>query len=334
MPVHNGAADLEACIRALESSDLPRNEWELILVDDASTDASLEIPDNHADKSIRIDPPSRGPAFARNRGIEAASSPIVAFIDSDVMVHADALRLMRDRFASDDIAAVFGSYDDRPTVGNLVSQYRNLLHRFVHQRSAGYVDSFWAGCGAVRTEVLKETGTFDEVRFRRPEMEDVELGYRLRDAGYRIFLDPEIQCTHRKRITLGGMIASDFSRRGIPWTRLLLDRRHLAAPRGLSVGVQERISALAAVMFAGLAIVVALTRSGSVAIIAVTWFGIFATLNRELFASFAKVRGRKFLLAAIPLHLVYSLTAIAALVWGTLTHPFIRLERGSYKPSR
>ena len=334
VPVHNGANDIEACLHALTNSDLPRDDWQLIVVDDASTDSSPEIASRFANSVILVDSPAKGPAFARNRGIEAANASLVAFVDADVMVHSDALRRLCEKLETEDIAAIFGSYDERPLAKNVVSQYRNLLHHFVHQRAAGVVDSFWAGCGAAKKEIVASVGMFDEARFRRPEMEDVDLGYRLRDGGHRILLDTAIQCTHRKQITLSGMIASDFSRRGIPWTRLLLDRGMLDAPRGLSLGMAERFSAFAAVLFTLLSGVALIRRSVPLAIIAVSWLFAFVGVNQELFRTLSRLRGRGFMLAAIPLHLIYSLVAVAALLWGTLTHRFIRSAPERYKPRR
>jgi GT2 family glycosyltransferase len=165
-------------------------------------------------------------------------------VDADVLVHPEALRLLLSAFDDPAIAAAFGSYDDAPVAQGVVSQYRNLLHHHVHQRNAGEVESFWAGLGAVRRSVFDVSGGFDEITYRRPEMEDVELGYRIRDAGHRIVLDPGVQGTHLKIWTLGGMLTSDFIRRGVPWARLLVRRGMLLHPKGLSLGAGERISAV------------------------------------------------------------------------------------------
>ncbi|HVD60654.1 MAG TPA: glycosyltransferase family 2 protein, partial [Gemmatimonadaceae bacterium] len=160
VPAHDMSRDLPHCIAALEASDLPRDSWELIVIDDSL---------------------GRGPAFARNRGIEKANSSVVAFVDADVMVHHDALRILLNHFEDESVTAVFGSYDTSPLAPGIVSQYRNLLHAYVHQHAPGDVESFWAGCGAARKQSLIAIGMFDEKRFTRPEMEDVELGYRMRD---------------------------------------------------------------------------------------------------------------------------------------------------------
>ena len=76
-----------------------------------------------------------------------------------------------------------------PRLQGVVSQYRNLLHHFVHQHGNSEASTFWAGCGAIRRSVFEEMGGFDEQRFPTPSIEDIELGYRLRQAGHRILLD-------------------------------------------------------------------------------------------------------------------------------------------------
>lgn len=211
VPAHNAESLLPHCLNAILSNDLPRERWELIVVDDASTDGTAAIASGVADKVIPLAGPPRGPAYARNRGFEAARADIVAFIDADVCIHADVLSRFTARFSEDDeLGAVLGSYDDEPSAPGFVSQYRNLLHHYVHQRNAGYARSFWAGCGAVQRQPFIEAGMFDENRYGRPQIEDVELGYRMHDKGHRLLLDPLILGQHRKRWTLGGMVHSDF----------------------------------------------------------------------------------------------------------------------------
>jgi hypothetical protein len=72
-----------------------------------------------------------------------------------------------------------------------VSQYRNLLHHFVHSQSAGEAETFWGGCGAIRRDVFIEAGRYDEWSYPRPQIEDVELGHRVRSLGHRIILRPD-----------------------------------------------------------------------------------------------------------------------------------------------
>ena len=122
-------------------------------MDDASTDATALIAAEFADAVVRLPDRPRGPAYARNRGVEVARGDIVVFVDADVCVHTDTLRRFTAVFANEpDVSAVFGAYDTQPEAPQLVSQYRNLLHHFVHSQSAGEAETFWAGCGAIRRD--------------------------------------------------------------------------------------------------------------------------------------------------------------------------------------
>jgi len=291
----------------------------LIVADDGSDDNETQEIGRKADTLVTLPAPPRGPARARNEGSGAARGSILAFVDADVLVHRDGLSRILDSFRDPSVIAVFGSYDDDPEDKGIVSRYRNLLHHWVHQRSAGDVESFWAGCGAIRADAFRSVGMFDAERYRRPEMEDVELGYRLRDAGHRIVLDPKILCKHLKAWSLGDMVRSDFTRRGLPWTRLLVERGMLFAPKGLSIGSGERASAGFAMLFVITALTAAAT--GSFLLAAATVFstlGFFAS-NRRFFAWLSSRYGSGFAAAAIPLHLLYNLVAVAALLWGGVT---------------
>jgi len=226
VPVYQGARVLPRCLAALRASQMPEGSWELIVVDDASTDATALIAAEFADAVVRLPDRPRGPAYARNRGVEVARGDIVVFVDADVCVHVDTLRRFTSVFTHEpDISAVFGAYDTAPEAPQIVSQYRNLLHHYVHWQSAGEAETFWGGCGAIRRQVFMEAGRYDEWSYPRPQIEDVELGHRVRALGHRILLRPEIQCTHLKRWTLRSMVSTDFFRRGVPWASLLLRER-------------------------------------------------------------------------------------------------------------
>ncbi len=80
-------------------------------------------------------PTPQGPAAARNLGARVATAHLIFFLDADVAVHPPTLGLALARFELDrDLSALFGSYDAKPAAPGIVSQYRNLLHHFVHQQ--------------------------------------------------------------------------------------------------------------------------------------------------------------------------------------------------------
>ena len=87
---------------------------------------------------------------------------------------------------------------------------------------------------------LSDVGGFDE-RYTRPSIEDIDLGARLRRAGRRIWLRPDVQATHLKRWTLRQFAALRCSDRAVPWTRLILREGYL--PGDLNLDLRSRVSA-------------------------------------------------------------------------------------------
>ena len=158
---------------------------------------------------------------------------------------------------------------------------------------------------------------FDERRYRRPQIEDIELGHRVRDAGYRIVLRADIQATHLKRWTLRGMMVNDVRDRGVPWMRLLLREKHRARRGTLNLRSVEKLYTLLTSV-AACALAVAVARGdvwwllGASACVLVVIAG-----NAPLFRWFARRRGFWFALAIVPLRLLYYAqnSVAAAVAW-------------------
>lgn len=324
VPALNGAGVLPRTLEALMASDLPRDDWELIVVDDGSTDDTVGVASQWADVIVRLPTPPHGPAYARNRGVEAASGEVLVFIDSDVVVHSDTLRRLAWSFASDpQLGAVFGSYDDRPHDQDLASRYRNLLHHYHHQRNPGPAETFWAGCGAIRSEAFHAVGRFDEWHYPRPSIEDIELGHRLHAAGYPIRLDPTIQCTHLKRWTVSGMLRTDLLDRGVPWVRLLLADGSFGARRSLNLRRRERVfTGLMGLALVGL--VVGLIRLDPRWLLGAAGCSLPVILgNLPLYRFLRRTVGLGAALRCLPLHLAYYVLNGVAVVIGTGLHHLV-----------
>ncbi len=242
IPARNAPRDLRECLACLRASDF--RDFEVIVVDDASTDETPEVARGFGARVHSL-PGQSGPAQARNEGALAARGAYLFFIDADVCVHPDTVGRVAESFAADpDLAALFGSYDKEPRVQSFLSQYRNLMHHFVHQQGSEQASTFWTGCGAIRRDVFLKMNGFDAARYRRPCIEDIELGVRLRKAGYRIRLDKQLLVTHLKRWTLWGMVKGDVRDRAIPWTQLILRERSL--PDDLNLKLSQRLCVILA----------------------------------------------------------------------------------------
>ena len=321
VPAHQGAAFLPETLAALAGSDLPRDRWELIVVDDASSDATGAIASDWADRVVTLPAPAHGPAFARNRGAEAGRGEWLAFIDADVRVHRDTLRKMTEAIVrTPGLDAVFGAYDEAPPDPGFLSQYRNLLHRYIHLGGAGEVDTFWGGCGAVRASAFTAVGGFDEVRYPRPQIEDIELGYRLRDRGFRAFICPEIQGAHLKRWRFWGALRTDLLDRAIPWVLLLLERDRIARPAGLNLRRGEPVKIALVCAALALLLIAVVTPRQDLLLAAVVALLTVVVSNLPMFRWFARRRGALFALAVIPFNLLYYALSGAAVLSGLGLH--------------
>lgn len=314
IPVYNNTTGLPECLSAVKAS-AQNSDTEIIVVDDASTDETPAVAASMGVRVLNLEKNS-GPAAARNFGAHHAGGEILFFVDADVVLAPGALaRAVRILDTRPEFAAVFGSYDAWPRAHGLVSQYRNLLHHFVHQQGNPEASTFWAGCGAIRREIFLAVGGFDAERFPRPSIEDIELGVRLRHAGQRILLDRDIQGTHLKRWKLGTVVRTDITCRAIPWSRLILNSRE--APNDLNLERSQRVSA-ALVMLAAVVLPLALWRVGLL-VLPFTALLAVVFLNRDLFRFFGRQRGLGFAIACVPLHLLYFL-------YSGLSYLFVRVE--------
>ena len=167
----------------------------------------------------------------------------------------------------------------------------------------------------IRREAFDEVGGFD-VRFARPSVEDIELGSRLRRAGYRIRLDKDLRVTHLKRWRALEMLRTDLWRRAVPWTELMLAEGELLDD--LNVRRRDRVSVALACAILPAAIVGCwwppLWGAAAAAELALL------VLNRDLYRFFRGRRGTAFALAALPWHWLYLLTCGAGFAIGWLRH--------------
>lgn len=299
VPVYNGGWCLDRCLSGIRRSSY--RDYELIVVDNGSTDNSIAIAQAQGARVAHCPGPS-GPGAARNTGVKLATGQILLFVDADVVVHEDVLSLVVARFrANTDCAAVFGSYDDSPAAMNFLSQYKNLLHHFVHQHANSRATTFWGGCGAIRTDVFLRVGGFDQEKYPTPSIEDIELGDRMYRQGYRICLDREIQATHLKEWRWKSLLRAEILYRAIPWSRLILERQGLV--NDLNLKMSQRASAGVAGLFLAmlpLTLVFPVLAFGCLVLLS-----LFLFLNRDLFAFFLRRRGLLFSAMTVPMHGLY-----------------------------
>jgi GT2 family glycosyltransferase len=316
VPFHKDLARLRPCLEAIRAagSALPAEAVlaEIIVAADGVIESPEAVAQQNGARVLSIAGP-KGPAVARTRAAEQASGELLVFIDSDVVVRRDALARLAALFQNDPaIGAAFGAYDEEPPDKGFFSQCKNLAHSFIHQRSNRDATTFWAGLGAVRAPVFAAVGGFDP-RFAHPSVEDIDLGYRIRAAGFRIVLEPAIQGTHLKRWTFWSSIVTDIRDRGVPWTQLL--NRYRSMRNDLNVTHKYRLAVVMAYALV-LALLAAPWRPPLLLAAAALLAGLWM-IDRPYYRFFANRRGLPFALAWFPFHIIHHLCNGLSFALGT-----------------
>jgi GT2 family glycosyltransferase len=302
VPAYNASATISDCLQAiLDSATKPT---EVIVYHDGLTQNLSQIARPLHARVVSNSGSVVGPARGRNIGARESTCEILIFVDADVIVAKNAFRLLLDEIARDkQIWAAFGSYDQTPRVTRRTALYANLRHHWVHQHGQREAVTFWAGLGAVRRDAFWIVGGFDE-RTTVPEIEDIELGAKIKRAGGRIRLVPEAMGTHCKDWTIGQLWRTDIFRRALPWARMLASGSSEAGH--LNTAARERWSAILAylgpLMLAGCYVSAWSGVGFAVTVLCYVW------LNRGLFRLLLG-RGVTVLMAGLGLHWIYHLYA-------------------------
>jgi glycosyltransferase involved in cell wall biosynthesis len=193
IPTYNRLPILQKCLLALERQHVaaPISGYEIVLVDDGSTDATVDWVQQQAAllPHVRlICQDHGGPAEGRNRGVEAARGEVIVFIDSDLVVtdgflqaHAEALsRAWQHR--GDRLCFTYGAVINTADFDNPTGERHKL-----RDWSGAY---FATGNVAIYRQLLEQAGLFDTA-FRLYGWEDLELGERLRQLGVKLIRCPQ-----------------------------------------------------------------------------------------------------------------------------------------------
>ncbi|XWK88430.1 MAG: glycosyltransferase family 2 protein [Phormidium sp.] len=313
VPVLNGGENFRQCLQSL--SKVAEKLLEIIVIDDGSTDDSGKLAAELGAQVITFPSPG-GPARARNKGAEVAKGEILFFIDADVTLTVETIDRLITAFShSPSLDALIGSYDDSPGSSNFLSQYKNLFHHYTHQTSSEEASTFWGACGAVRREAFWAVGGFDE-GYRYPSVEDIELGYRLKQAGCRIKLDKTFQVKHLKDWRVGSLLRAEIFYRAIPWTELLWRDRQFS--NDLNLKNSSRLSLILTYL-----LVFCLIGGWWWSILWLIGLGVslaLLLLNLPLYRFFLQKRGILFTFGVIPWHWLYFFYGGLAFVIGTIRY--------------
>jgi lipopolysaccharide/colanic/teichoic acid biosynthesis glycosyltransferase/GT2 family glycosyltransferase len=220
VPAHQAAKHIGECARALNQQTIPRERYEVTVVDDGSIDGTGEIARRCGVQVIRQD--HAGPAAARNLGAQAAKGKILLFTDADCEPAPEWLERMVEPFCDPEVAGAKGVYLTRQKelIARFVQlEYEGRYRRMARQEHIDFVDTYSA---AYRRDTFLANGGFDTL-FPTAAVEDVELAFRLARKGYRLVFIPRAAVYHHHNTTLGAYWRRKL---GYGYWRALLFRWH------------------------------------------------------------------------------------------------------------
>jgi glycosyltransferase involved in cell wall biosynthesis len=193
VPAYNAATTLHSCLESLSHQSVSRENYEIIVVDDGSTDATSDI-------AKRFDvnyvfQPNQGPATARNNGARMAQGEFILFTDSDCLPEHNWIEEMVRSFVDPEVVAVKGAYRTRQRELAARFAQAEFEDRYDLLEKSSSIDMIDTYSAAFRKNVFLQVGGFHQ-SFPVADNEDTELSYRLAAAGYKLVFSPKARVYH------------------------------------------------------------------------------------------------------------------------------------------
>ncbi len=185
----NEVDNIQECITSVFEIDYPQEQLEIIYVDTGSTDGTQDIAKASGIKVIEVLSDAPSAALARNRGLAESNNQIIHFLDGDMTIDPCYLKTAVRRLARGDIASVIGSVIEKHADTNWISRVLNVDWK---NKEEGYINAPGGG-GTFLKAALEKIGGYNN---GLTSAEETDVGIRLRDLGYRIYLINDVMAVH------------------------------------------------------------------------------------------------------------------------------------------
>lgn len=209
IPAYNAERSLPYALRALQNQTVPRNLYEVIVVDDASMDGTGAVAREFGVRYRRQN--KEGPAAARNLGVRIARGDIILFTDSDCIPKEDWIEKMIKPFEDPQVAGAMGRYLTRQTEYCARFTQLEFEERFSILRDYDSIDLVASFAAAFRRSVFEAVGGFD-AHYPLANNEDVELSYKIASQGYKMVFLNDAVVYHRHPARWRKYFSTKFTR--------------------------------------------------------------------------------------------------------------------------
>ncbi len=194
IPVFNGEKTIARTLQALQNKDFPPKEFEVIVVNDGSTDNTERVVSQFNWVKF-VSQKNSGPAAARNRGAKEAKGEILVFLDADCVPKKNWLSEMMFPFKTPEIAGVQGRYEN--PLNHWMARFVQLEieERYERMEKKEFIDFIGSYSAAYRRDVFLSENGFDE-KFRSASGEDPDLSFRLASKGCKMVFAPNAVVAH------------------------------------------------------------------------------------------------------------------------------------------
>jgi len=214
IPTYNRASLLKECLLSLNRQTYPVNAFDVIIVDDGSTDSTSQLVEQMTAKKLKykltfLRKENGGPAKARNLGIQNASGDLIAFTDDDCIVDEYWLEYLSKAFIQIDIAGVGGKVLAKER--GLFSEYLEFKRILEPRQSEGKIDFLITANACYRKDVLIAVGGFEE-KIKNPGGEDPDLSFKVtQEKGYRLVFEPKAIVYHQFKESFDSFLRMSYN---------------------------------------------------------------------------------------------------------------------------
>lgn len=317
IPNHNGADTIAKCLEAVFSSDYSR--FEAVVVDDFSTDSSVEIIKRFPCKLLRLEG-HEGVSKARNKGAGASSGELLFFTDNDCLLQKDALALANQTYNEHTGYIIGGTYTRLPYDQNFFSLFQSIFINYFETKKK-VPDYIAAHAMIIDADLFRKSGGFVEDSFMGVAacVEDVEFIHRLCRAGYKSHMNPEILVRHIFNFSFLKSL-NNAVKKSRYWTLYSILNKDLWADSG-TASAELKINVGIFLINTCLFLLYWLTGTAWVITIIPFLFLFNLYVNQGLFDAFFKTKGLTFLILAVCYYtMVYPLAVGGGALLGAIQY--------------